>query len=150
MYQALVEARKAEARGEVPVGAVVVHRGRILGRGHNQREALQQATAHAEMAALNDASAKLGSWRLEFCTMYVTLEPCTMCAGALVQARLERLVFGCWDPKGGSVRSLYRVCEDHRLNHQVRVTQGILENECAVLLSRFFANIRRQKTLEKP
>lgn len=137
--QAIGEAREALESEEVPVGAVVVHRGTIIGRGHNQRELLQDPTAHAEMIALTAAAAALGSWRLEGCTLYVTLEPCVMCAGAIVLARIKRLVFGAFDPKAGACGSVYNIVEEGRLNHRVDVTHGVLADACADLLSQFFA-----------
>lgn len=145
MAEALAEASKAAEKNEVPVGAVVVYQGKIVGRGHNRREELQSPIAHAEMVAIEQAAAGLGSWRLQDCTLYVTLEPCLMCVGAIVQARVSRLVFGCLDPKGGAVESLYRACEDPRLNHQPRVTRGVLENDCARILSEFFDALRAKK-----
>ena len=142
MRQALAEAEMAMNAGDVPVGAVVAHDGQIIGRGHNQRELLQDPTAHAEMIALTAASTALESWRLVGCTMYVTLEPCTMCAGALVLARIDRLVFGTLDPKAGACGSVYNIVEDGRLNHQMRVDGGLLPDECADLLREFFAKQR--------
>ena len=144
MRAAIREAFAARDEGEVPVGAVIVHGGRIIGRGHNQRERLNDPTAHAEMLALTAASAWLASWRLEACTLYVTLEPCVMCAGAMVQARLERLVFGTADPKGGACGSLYSIPTDERLNHRVDVGEPVLAYECAALLADFFATQRLQ------
>ena len=146
MRLALQEARAASDDGDVPIGAVVVRAGRIIGRGHNQREKLNDPTAHAEMIALTAASAFVGSWRLEGCTLYVTLEPCPMCAGATVLARLERLVFGAVDPKAGACGSLYRIPTDERLNHQVEVTAGVLAEDCGVMLQQFFG---RQRALGK-
>ncbi len=149
MARALAEAEAASREAEVPVGAVVVSGGSVVvsggsvvGRGHNLREALGDPTSHAEILAIREAARERGSWRLDDCTLYVTLEPCVMCAGAIVQARIERLVFGCPDPKGGAVRSLYRVCDDPRLNHRVAVTEGVLAERCAGLLKRFFAGLR--------
>ena len=139
MRAAIDEALAAHEEGEVPVGAVVVRQSRIIGRGHNQREGLQDPTAHAEMIALTAAAADVGSWRLEGCTMYVTLEPCAMCAGAVVLARIERLVFGAVDPKAGACTSLYTIPTDPRLNHRVDVVSGVLAEDCASLLSDFFA-----------
>lgn len=147
MGLALDEARSAAEKEEVPVGAVVVFNGRVIGRGHNRREELQRPFAHAEILALEDASLHLKSWRLHECTLYVTLEPCIMCVGAILQARVQRLVFGCLDPKGGAVESLYRLCEDSRLNHHPAVTRGILEKECATILSEFFAGLRSNKRI---
>ncbi len=142
MLAALAEARAAEESEDVPVGAVVVRGERIIGRGCNQREKLQDPTAHAEMIALTAAAAEVGSWRLEGCTIYVTLEPCAMCAGALVLARIDRLVFGAADPKAGACGSLYEIPTDRRLNHRVAVEGGVLAEECADLLRAFFARRR--------
>lgn len=142
MARALAEAEAAEREAEVPVGAVVVSGGSVIGRGHNLREGLGDPTGHAEILAIREAARKRASWRLDDCTLYVTLEPCVMCAGAIVQARIERLVFGCPDPKGGAVRSLYEVCDDPRLNHRVAVTEGVLGERCGGLLKRFFAGLR--------
>ena len=139
MRIALVEARAAADDGEIPVGAVVVHEGRVIGRGRNQRERLADPTAHAEMLALTAAAEAVGNWRLENCTLYVTLEPCVMCAGALVLARLPRLVYGPRDPKAGACTSLYSIVGDPRLNHQVSVTEGVMAAECAEVLREFFA-----------
>lgn len=144
MAQALALAEAAAGEGEVPVGAVVVRRGTVVGQGRNRREALADPTSHAEVLALREAARARGSWRLEDCTLYVTLEPCVMCAGAVVQARVERLVFGCPDPKGGAVRSLYRICDDPRLNHRVAVAEGVLEERCSALLRGFFTALREK------
>jgi tRNA(adenine34) deaminase len=144
MRAAIDEALAALEEDEVPVGAVVVQEGRIIGRGHNQRERLQDPTAHAEMIALTAAASHLQSWRLEECTMYVTLEPCTMCAGAMVLGRLARLVYGATDPKAGACASLYSIPQDSRLNHRVEMISGVLEKECADLLQDFFARQRAQ------
>lgn len=144
MARALAEAEAAASEGEVPVGAVVVRRGSVVGQGHNRREALAEPTSHAEILAMREAARARASWRLEDCTLYVTLEPCVMCAGAVVQARIERLVFGCLDPKGGAVRSLYRVCDDPRLNHRVAVTEGVLGERCSAVLRGFFAALREK------
>ncbi|MHC4799526.1 MAG: tRNA adenosine(34) deaminase TadA, partial [Planctomycetota bacterium] len=146
MRQALVEADLALEVDDVPVGAVVVHEGKIVGRGHNQREQLQDPTAHAEMIALTAAASALGSWRLEGCTLYVTLEPCAMCAGAMVLGRVERLVFGAEDSKAGACGSVLNLVQDERLNHRVAVEGGILAEECGNLLSDFFA---RQRAMGK-
>jgi len=142
MELALEEAAIAAEKGEIPVGAVVVCQGAVIARAHNRREELQSPTAHAEMLALGDCSVALGSWRLHECTLYVTLEPCIMCVGAILQARISRLVFGCADPKGGAVESLYRLCEDPRLNHHPAVTRGVLEGECGQILTEFFGRLR--------
>ena len=144
MREALAEAALAEAAGDVPVGCVLVHDGRIVGRGHNLREQSQDPTAHAELIALRAAAAALGSWRLSGVSVFVTLEPCAMCAGALVNARVERVVYGCDDPKAGAVRTLYRLGEDARLNHRYEVVQGVLRDECARVLSDFFARVRER------
>jgi len=146
MLAALDEARAADEADEVPVGAVVVHDGKIIGRGHNQREALRDPTAHAEMLAITAAATALVDSRLNGCTLYVTLEPCAMCAGAIVLARLDRLVFGAEDPKTGACGSLYTIPADPRANHQVAITHGVREEECADVLRRFFA---RQRALGK-
>jgi tRNA(adenine34) deaminase len=146
MRAALDEARAADEADEVPVGAVVVHQGRIIGRGHNQRQTLRDPTAHAEMLALTAAAQYLGDWRLTGCTLVVTLEPCTMCAGAIVLARIERLVFGVADPKAGACGSVYTITHGPRSNHQVAVTRGVLEDECSAILQKFFA---RQRELGK-
>ena len=140
MRHAIAQAEEAERLAEVPIGCVVVHdpTRRVIGEGHNRRETDHDPTAHAEILALRQASRALGHWRLLECTLYVTLEPCPMCAGAMVNARLPRLVYGCDDPKAGAVRTLYQLCEDARLNHRVEVTAGVLSNECAELLQRFF------------
>lgn len=144
MCNALDEAGAASEAAEVPVGAVIVHGGQVIGQGHNQREELGDPTGHAEILAIREATASLASWRLEECTLYVTLEPCVMCAGAIVQARVERLVFGCLDPKGGGVRSLYRICEDDRLNHRVVVVGGVLQERCSAILKEFFDSLRKR------
>ena len=144
MREALKEAAKAAAQGEVPVGAVVVKDGRVVGRGHNETEGEQDALRHAEMTALKKASRKLKSWRLTGCDLYVTLEPCTMCAGAMVLSRIKTLVYGAPDPKAGAVQSTARVLENPRLNHRVPVVSGILSKECAVVLSGFFRELRRR------
>lgn len=142
MRDALGEAHMALAHGDVPVGAVVVHNGRIIASRHNEREKSGDPTAHAEVLALRDAAAQLGRWRLDDCTLYVTLEPCVMCAGALVNARIGRLVYGAADPKAGATASLYNVCADPRLNHNPPVVHGVRADECSALLSEFF-RVRR-------
>lgn len=146
MARALAEAEAARGEDEVPVGAVVVCGGQVIGRGHNRREALGDPTSHAEILAIREAVAARpsSSWRLDDCTLYVTLEPCVMCAGAIVQARVRRLVFGCTDPKGGGVRSLYKICDDPRLNHRVDVTEGVLAEPCGEILKSFFATLRER------
>jgi len=142
MRAALREARRAQEDDEVPVGAVIVHEGRVIGRAFNQRERLKDPTAHAEMIALTQAAAALEDWRLEGATLYVTLEPCLMCAGALVNARIRRVVFGARDPRGGACGSLYNVGVDARLNHRFEIEGGVLEAECAALLHEFFVRKR--------
>ena len=150
MSRALDHAREAVRLGEVPVGAVVVHEGVAIAEAHNRRELDQDPTAHAELLAIRAAARALGSWRLEGCTLYVTLEPCAMCAGALVLARLPALVFGAADPKAGAVGSLYDIARDDRLNHRVEVTSGILADESAELLTRFFRSRRAKSRQPAP
>ena len=143
MAEALAQARLAAAEGEVPIGAVVVADGRVVGRGRNAREWLNDPTAHAEILALQEASRELGRWRLSGATMYATLEPCPMCAGALVNARIDRLVYGVADPKAGAVDTLFDVVRDSRLNHRVQVASGILAAECGEILRQFFRDRRK-------
>lgn len=144
MRIALEEAMIAFNKGEVPVGAVLVANGEIISRAHNMKESLSDPTAHAELIAIKEASSKLKNWRLEDATLYVTKEPCIMCAGALLNMRAVRLVFGCKDEKGGAVESLYSVLSDRRLNHQIEVTSGVLEKECRDILREFFKNLRQE------
>lgn len=146
---ALREAKKAAARGEVPIGAIVVKDDMVLGRGFNFREARQDPVAHAEIIAIRKAARKEASWRLTNATLFVTLEPCLMCMGAMILARIERVAFGCHDPKGGAAGSLYDVSDDCRLNHRIKVTSGIREAECSAILSNFFDSLRKQKKKEK-
>jgi tRNA(adenine34) deaminase len=148
MSDAISLARAAAGLGEVPIGCVVVHHpsGDIIGRGYNRRETDRDPTAHAEILAMREAGRALGHWRLVDCTLVVTLEPCPMCAGAIVNARVPRLVYGCDDPKAGAVRTLYQVCTDARLNHRVEITPGVLADDCAELLRTFF---REQRALGK-
>jgi tRNA(adenine34) deaminase len=143
MAEALAEARLAAAEGEVPIGAVLVIDGRVAGRGRNARERLADPTAHAEILALQEASRALGRWRLTGATMYATLEPCPMCAGALVNARVDRLVYGVADPKAGAVDTLFDIVRDPRLNHRIAVTSGIRAEECGALLREFFRQRRK-------
>ena len=145
MTLALAAAREAANRGEVPVGAVIVRAGEVIGTGFNCREEQQSPLGHAEIIALQRASNRARSWRLEDCDLYVTLEPCIMCAGAILQARMRRLVFACLDPKAGAVESLYRLCEDQRLNHQLPVIGGVLAQEAAAMLAEFFSQLRQKK-----
>jgi tRNA(adenine34) deaminase len=142
MESALREAEQAKKRKEVPVGAVIVHNGRIIGKGYNQIESLQDPTAHAEMIAITAAAAGLGSRRLEGCTLYVTLEPCAMCAGAIVLARIPRMVFGAHDTKAGACGTLFNIVQDERLNHRVELAGGVSSERCGALLSEFFAAMR--------
>ncbi|HSV16442.1 MAG TPA: tRNA adenosine(34) deaminase TadA [Tepidisphaeraceae bacterium] len=148
MREALTEARRAGDAGEVPIGCVIVHEptNRIIGRGYNRRETDEDPTAHAEIVAMRQAGQSLGHWRLLECALIVTLEPCPMCAGAIVNARIPRLIYGCPDPKAGAVRTLFQLCEDPRLNHRVAVTAGVLSEECAALLTDFF---RAQRLMGK-
>ncbi|HUT28153.1 MAG TPA: tRNA adenosine(34) deaminase TadA [Sedimentisphaerales bacterium] len=146
MRAAIEAAGIAEENGDVPIGAVIVYQDRIIARAYNQREQLQDPTAHAEIVALTQAAEFVGSWRLEGCTMYVTLEPCCMCAGALVLARMDRLVYGCDDPKAGACKSLYNIVQDERLNHRLEVTAGVMSDECTALLQRFFQKRREENT----
>lgn len=149
MNEAIKEARKAEAIQEVPIGAVIVKDGEIIGRGFNQRETTQNATTHAELLAIQEANKTIENWRLEECDLFVTLEPCVMCSGAIILARLRGVYYGPADPKGGAVESLMNVLEDDRLNHQCVVHRGIREKECGELLTGFFRNLREQKKTMK-
>ena len=142
MRQAFDQARQAFEEGEVPVGAVIVHQGQIIAAAHNQREMLRDPTAHAEMIAITQAAEALNSWRLLDCTLYVTLEPCPMCAGAIVQARLPAVIYGTTDPKAGATHTLYQITSDPRLNHQATVLGGVLREECKAILQEFFAQQR--------
>ena len=144
MRLALAEAQAAANEDEVPIGAIIVHANRVIASAHNQREQLRDPTAHAEMIAITQAAGVLGDWRLENCTLYVTLEPCPMCAGAIVLARIARVVYGAADPKAGAVDTLYRMLNDQRLNHRADATAGVLATECGALLSRFFEAKRRE------
>ena len=144
MQLAIEQAGIAEENGDVPIGCVIVHNSQIIGKAYNQREQLQDPTAHAEVIALTQAAAALETWRLTGCTIYVTLEPCPMCAGALVLARIDRLVYGCDDPKTGAVKSLYKIVQDDRLNHRIEVAGGILTEQCSELLQKFFQKRRNE------
>ena len=146
MGTALRLAAKAAALGEVPIGAVVVRDGILIGRGYNLREAKHDPAAHAEMIAIRQAARREGNWRLTGTTLYVTLEPCLMCMGAILLARIERVVFGCHDPKGGAAGSLYDLSDDPRLNHRISLATGVRATECSAILSGFFAALRKQKT----
>ena len=148
MHLAIEQARLAEVGGDVPIGCVVVHQptGRVIGVGHNRRERDNDPAGHAEIIAMRQAGQALGTWRLDECVLVVTLEPCPMCAGAIVNARLNRLIYGCDDPKAGAVRTLYQICDDARLNHRVAIERGVLAEECGRLLSGFF---KKQRALGK-
>ncbi len=145
MQMAMDQAAIAEENGDVPIGAVIVYEKHVIAKAYNQREQLSDPTAHAEIIALTQAAAYIGSWRLHGCTIYVTLEPCTMCAGALVLGRLDRLVYGCDDTKTGAVKSLYNIVQDSRLNHTLEVTSGIMARDCSDQLQRFFQRKRNEK-----
>jgi len=150
MTRAIAEARKAEAKAEVPIGCVIVRDGLIIARGHNLRETTQDPAAPAELIAIRKAARKLGSWRLLDTTLYVTLEPCIMCMGAIILSRIPTVVFGCYDPKGGAAGSLYDLSDDPRLNHRVVLQPLVLESECSGLLSSFFAELRARKRAAAP
>lgn len=145
MAKALAEAEKAAQKGEVPIGCVIVHQDKIIARGHNLRETKQDPAAHAELLAIRKAARRLQSWRLLDTTLYVTLEPCLMCAGAIILARIPQVVFGCHDPKAGATGSLYDLSADNRLNHSFQVTSGVKSEECSALLSSFFAELRKKR-----
>lgn len=149
MQAALVEAGYAQEKGEVPIGAVLVSGGQIIGRGHNLRETSNDPTTHAEMVAIRQAAAELGSWRILDSTIYVTLEPCVMCMGAIILARIPRVVYACRDPRAGAVGSIYDFSSDRRFNHAVEVTEGLLAEECSSLLTRFFKELRAGKKTKK-
>lgn len=148
MKEALRQARRAYALGEVPIGCVIVHEGRIIGRGYNRRNTDKNTLAHAEITAIKRASRHIGDWRLEDCTLYVTLEPCQMCAGAIVQARIPEVVMGCMNPKAGCGGSILNLLEMPEFNHQVRVTRGVLADESSALLKRFFSELRMRNREE--
>lgn len=149
MRVAIKEAHQAQLLGEVPIGAVIVHNGQIIASGHNMRERFQDVTYHAEMLAIMEACTALNSWRLEDCDLYVTLEPCIMCSGAIVNARIKNVYYGAKDPKAGAVDSLYHLLGDQRLNHQVHVESGILGEECSQMLKDFFRAVRKKKKLSR-
>lgn len=149
MKEALRQAKKAYALGEVPIGCVIVHEGKIIGRGYNRRNTDKNTLAHAEITAINKASKKIGDWRLEECTLYVTLEPCQMCAGAIVQARIPEVVMGCMNPKAGCAGSVLNILDMPQFNHQVTATRGVLEQECSDMLKTFFVELRERNKLEK-
>lgn len=149
MREPLRQARKAYELGEVPIGCVIVHEGKIIARGYNRRNTDKNTLAHAEITAINRASKKIGDWRLEDCTLYVTLEPCQMCAGAIVQARIPEVVMGCMNPKAGCAGSILNILDMPEFNHQVAVTRGVLEEECSGMLKNFFAGLRIRNKAEK-
>ncbi len=148
MKAALAQADIALEGGDVPIGAVIVYQNKIIAKGYNQRHQLNDPTAHAEIIAITAAAEFIGNWRLHGCTIYVTLEPCPMCAGALVLARIDRLVYGCDDPKAGAVKSLYNIVQDERLNHRLQVTSGVLADECSAVLTDFFRGKRNSPPRE--
>ncbi len=149
MRAAIREAKKASALGEVPIGCVIVYQDRIIGRGYNRRNTDKSTLSHAEISAIRKAGKKMGDWRLEDCTLYVTLEPCQMCAGAIVQARIKRVVMACMNPKAGCAGSVLNILNMPQFNHQVEITKGILEEECSNMLSTFFKELRIRNKLEK-
>lgn len=149
MLEAIKEAHKAEQKKEVPIGAVVVYQGQVIGRGHNLRETSQDATSHAEMIAIKDACSHIENWRLEQCQLFVTLEPCPMCSGAIILGRLEEVYFGAMDQKAGTVGSLMNLLTDDRFNHQPYVEHGILEAQCQTLLTDFFKGLRERNKARK-
>lgn len=149
MQLAIYEAKEAEKKGEVPIGAVVVYEERVIGRGHNVRETTQRASRHAELIAIDEACAYMNSWRLENTELFVTLEPCMMCSGAIMQSRIPRVIYGASDFKGGTVRSLYRLLEDERLNHRAVVEEGVLQQQCSSLLTNFFRTLRQKRKKAK-
>ncbi len=146
MRMALEQAQQAFSLGEIPVGAVIVHHGRVVGAAHNQREQLHDPTAHAEMIAITQAAEAIGNWRLTDCVLYVTLEPCPMCAGAIINARVPVVVFGAADPKAGAVQSVFRLLSDARLNHRAEIVPGILETQCSQILTHFFQQRRDEQS----
>ena len=149
MKEALKQAKKAYLLGEVPIGCVIVFEDKIIGRGYNRRNTDKNTLAHAEMTAINRASKKMGDWRLEDCTLYVTLEPCQMCAGAIVQARISRVVMGSMNPKAGCGGSILNILEMPQFNHQVQVNRGILEESCSQMLTQFFKELRLRNKIDK-
>ena len=149
MRMALREAAKAGVLGEVPIGCVIVYRGKVIGRGYNRRNTDKNTLAHAEITAINKASKKMGDWRLEDCDLYVTLEPCQMCAGAIVQARMRRVIMGCKNPKAGCAGSVLNILQMEEFNHQVEITEDVLHEECAAVLTDFFKDLRVRNREEK-
>lgn len=149
MREAIRQAKKAKALGEVPIGCVIEYRGKIIGRGYNRRKTDKNTLSHAELNAIRKASKVLGDWRLEECTMYVTLEPCQMCSGAIVQARIPKVVIGCMNPKAGCAGSILNIFDVPEFNHQVETEKGMLEEECSALLTDFFKELRERNRAEK-
>lgn len=149
MKEAIKQAKKAAAIGEVPIGCVIVYEGKIIARAYNKRNTKKTTLAHAEIIAIDKASKRLGDWRLEGCTMYITLEPCQMCSGAIVQARIDKVVIGCMNPKAGCAGSVCNLLQMDRFNHQVDVVSGVMQEECTTLLQNFFKDLREQKKKEK-
>ncbi|MCI6675729.1 MAG: tRNA adenosine(34) deaminase TadA [Clostridiales bacterium] len=149
MKEALKQAKKAYRMGETPIGCVIVYEDQIIARGYNRRNTEKSVLAHAEIAAIKKAAKKMGDWRLEGCTMYVTLEPCQMCAGAIVQSRMTNVVIGCMNPKAGCAGSVLNLLEMQQFNHQVHVVRGIMEEECSTLMSSFFRELREKKKQQK-
>ena len=149
MKQAIKLAKKAAALEEVPIGCVIEYQGKIIGRGYNRRITDKNTLAHAEITAIRKACKKMGDWRLEDCTMYVTLEPCQMCAGAIVQARVKKVVIGCMNPKAGCAGSVLNILQVDKFNHQVEIEQGVLEEECSTMLTVFFKSLRRRVKVKK-
>lgn len=149
MKEAVKQARKAYALGEVPIGCVIVHNGKIIGRGYNRRNTDKNTLAHAEITAIKKASKVIGDWRLEECTLYVTLEPCQMCAGAIVQARIPKVVMACMNPKAGCAGSILNILDNPQFNHQVESVSGVLEEECSKMLKDFFVELRIRNKQEK-
>lgn len=149
MKEAIRQAKKAWKMEEVPIGCVIVHEGKIIGRGYNRRTTDKNPLAHAELAAIKKASKKMGDWRLEDCILYVTLEPCQMCSGAIVQARVKRVVIGCMNPKAGCAGSILNLLQVERFNHQVEITSGVLEAECSQMMKGFFKELREKQKKKK-
>ncbi len=149
MKEAIRQARKASAIGEVPIGCVIVYQDKIIGRGYNRRNTDKNTLSHAEITAINKASKKMGDWRLEGCTLYVTLEPCQMCSGAIVQARISEVVMGCMNPKAGCAGSILNILDMPQFNHQVRIKKGVLEESCSDLLKTFFKELRIRNKAER-
>ena len=149
MREAIRQAKKAKALGEVPIGCVIEYQGRIIGRGYNRRKTAKNTLSHAELNAIRKASRVMGDWRLEECTMYVTLEPCQMCSGAIVQARIPKVVIGCMNPKAGCAGSILNILNVPEFNHQVEIEKGMLEEECSALLTDFFKELRERNRAEK-